>query len=305
MLFETMKFTVLDVTLRDGGNRNHFHFSDQDILQILPALDQSGVDCIEIGYRNGAIRPVPGLGSAGLCDEAYLHTCRALIQRAKMVVMAHPHNLTRQDLEALKAHGVDLLRLCILKDRLQEAYPILEEAKTIGLAVSLNFIHASFYSEQELNAVVAQASLAAPNLIYFADSNGSLLPERVAAIYQQYTAQYPEISFGFHAHDNLGLAQMNTIMALQAGARYVDASLAGMGKGIGNLKTEFFVAYLHGIKMNHYQLERIVSAANYVRGALKSEQEPIELDEFIRGIHDYSTADIMRLKKSTTDKVLS
>jgi 4-hydroxy-2-oxovalerate aldolase len=47
---------------------------------------------------------------------------------------------------------------------------------------------------------------------------------------------------GFHAHDNLGCAVANTLAAIGAGATYIDASLAGLGAGAGNLATELFAA---------------------------------------------------------------
>ena len=68
-----------------------------------------------------------------------------------------------------------------------------------------------------------------------------------------------------------------------------------MGKGIGNLKTEFFTAYLHANQIKKYHLEAILSAANYARHALHIGREPVEMDEFIRGISDLSTAEIIQL----------
>ena len=65
-----------------------------------------------------------------------------------------------------------------------------------------------------------------------------------------------------------------------------------MGKGIGNLKTEFFTAYLHAIHVKKYNLQDILNAANFTRHSLRIGQENIEMDEFSRGIFDLSTAEI-------------
>ena len=136
-------------------------------------------------------------------------------------------------------------------------------------------------------------------MIYFADSNGSLFPQKIKTIYERFTSSY-SIPFGFHAHDNLGLAQANTIAAMSSGAHFIDASLAGMGKGTGNLKTEFFMAYLRARNIQKYNLDEVLTAANYVRDTLKIGQEAIEMDEFVRGISDFSTADLklFNLKKN-------
>ena len=46
------------------------------------------------------------------------------------------------------------------------------------------------------------------------------------------------IPIGIHAHDNLGLALSNTISAIKKGAKWVDTTIYGMGRGPGNCKTE-------------------------------------------------------------------
>lgn len=287
---------VLDVTLRDGGNRIDFHFKEEDLQQMLPPLDQSGIDYIEIGYRNGAIHPLPNLGIAGLCDKDYLLQCKSFIKKAAIAVMAHPKNLTSADLTELKACGVKLLRLCVTRGEIAGACSLITAAKDCGLDVSVNFIHVSQYSEDELDSAVNQAHDFAPTIIYFADSNGSLLPLNVHTIYEKYTTRY-DIPFGFHAHDNIGLAQTNTLAAINAGAQYVDFSLSGMGKGIGNLRTEYFLAYLEALQVKKYKLEAVMPAANYVRRAFATMSDSIDMDEFIRGIHDLSTAEMKQVKQ--------
>lgn len=295
---------LLDASLRDGGHRTNFHFSDRELQEILGPLDDSGIEYIEIGYRNGSLHPIENLGRAGYCDKNYLLLCQSLIKKSTIAVMAHPKNVDESDLIELKACGVGLLRICVGKGNLAVALPIIAIAKKIKLQVSVNFIHLSYYSEDELDDVVKQVSGYRPDMIYFADSNGSLLPHKVKAIYDKYTQSY-STPFGFHAHDNLGLAQANALAALSSGVRLIDTSLAGMGKGIGNLKTEFFIAYLQAINVKKYDLQAALSAANFVREHLNIGHEPIEMDEFIRGISDFSTADLklFHLKKISAEVV--
>lgn len=278
---------LLDASLRDGGHRTNFHFEDIHLQKIIGPLDNSGIEYIEIGYRNGMQAPAD-LGRAGLCAKDYLLLCRSLIQKAKMVVMVFPNNITQKDLMELKDCGVDLLRICIAKNQLASALPKIKMIKNANMHVSVNLMHISYYQEKELDDSIKQISEYNPDIIYFADSNGSLLPSRTQKIYEQYISKYP-FPFGFHAHDNLGLAQANALAAMSSGVRFIDASLAGMGKGTGNLKTEFFVAYLHSIQLKKYNLEDVLKAANFVRSALGIGQEPIEMSEFIRGISDLSS----------------
>jgi 4-hydroxy 2-oxovalerate aldolase len=206
-----------------------------------------------------------------------------------MAVMVYPNNVTQDDLMELKDHGVDLLRICIPKNELVDALPKITMARKANLEVALNFMYISNYHEHELDDAIKQASQFNPDIIYFADSNGSLLPCRLKEIYEKYIPNYT-IPFGFHAHDNIGLAQANALTAMHSGVRFIDASLAGMGRGTGNLKTEFFIAYLRSIQLKKYNLEEVLKAANYVRHSLKIGQEPIEMAEFLRGISDHYTS---------------
>lgn len=287
---------LLDASLRDGGHRTNFHFKDNELEGFLPLLDHSGIEYIEIGYRNGSLHFIPDLGRAGWCHKDYLLFCQGLIKNSKMAVMAHPHNVTQEDLRELKNCSVALLRICIARGELPVALPLIKMAQDLGMMVSVNFIHISYYTNAELDDVVGLASSHQPDIIYFADSNGSLLPSRTKEIYDRYLGE-SSIPFGFHAHDNIGLAQANALAALNSGVRFIDASLAGMGKGIGNLRTEFFTAYLHAIDIKKYNLQDVLNAANYVRDVLKIGHEAIEMDEFIRGITDLSTADLKAYKE--------
>lgn len=288
---------VLDVTLRDGGNRNNFDFSEGEVQAILHDLDASGVDYIEIGYRNGAIRPVADIGWAGMCKAPYLSFCAELIRHSKIAVMVHPENVNLEDLIELKEHRVSLLRICVARTGIDAASELIKLCRTVSLDVSVNIIHMSQYSEDELIQSALHLAAFEPSMIYFADSNGSMLPKRVEAIYSRLRPLTP-IALGFHAHDNLGLAQYNTIAALNAGAHAVDCALAGMGKGIGNLRTEFFIAYLHSLGLKTYKLEPLLRASNFVRN-LGCGRGDIELDEFVRGIFDKSTAQMKALERES------
>ena len=287
---------LLDVSLRDGGHRTNFHFEDRDLKAILPALDRSGIEYIEVGYRNTSLNPTDNFGRAGCCTKDYLLFCRSLVKNAEIAVLAHPENVSPQDIVELKNCGVNMLRIFIAKGGLATAIPTIEMAKKAGLKCAANFVLMSHYDLDELDQVVEQVSQCHPDVIYFADSNGSVLPERIKNIYERYTKHYT-IPFGFHAHDNLGLAQANALVAMDSGVRFIDASLAGMGKGIGNLKTEFFTAYLHAINIKKYDLGSILEASNYVRDALKIGHESIDMDEFIRGVADLSNADLAIYKE--------
>jgi 4-hydroxy 2-oxovalerate aldolase len=90
------------------------------------------------------------------------------------------------------------------------------------------------------------------NVLYVVDSYGSLYSEQVEA-YTKLFLEYANASgkqIGMHAHNNQQLAYANTIEAMLAGATWLDATIAGMGRGAGNCPTELLLGFLKNPKFH-------------------------------------------------------
>ena len=278
---------ILDVTLRDGGYQTKFHFDNTQLSYLLNSAEQAKFEYIEVGYRNGSLRPIQNIGSTGLCPNDYLERCRQHLSQCKMAVMVHPHNITISDIKALASCGVKLVRVCVAKNTIEKSVPIIKKCVELGLEISVNLTRMSHYSAEEIDKTVTTVSKLPVDMVYFADSNGSMLPNQISAIYTR-CAELTEVKLGFHAHDNLGLAQANSIAAINAGAKYIDVSMAGLGKDIGNLNAELFVAYLHALKNEKYDLDIVREASSYIRQLRQQSGTSIKEKNFSMGIADIS-----------------
>ena len=56
---------------------------------------------------------------------------------------------------------------------------------------------------------------------------------------------------GIHAHDNQSLALKNTLFANRNGLNWLDSTVAGMGRGPGNTKTEELIKFFEDKSHNH------------------------------------------------------
>ena len=89
-------------------------------------------------------------------------------------------------------------------------------------------------------------------MIYLVDSFGSFYSEQIRDLVRKYLSYAGPAGkeVGIHTHNNQQLAYANTIEALITGANYLDASLAGLGRGAGNCQMELLLGFLHNPKFN-------------------------------------------------------
>ena len=236
------KLSVMDVTLRDGGYRDAWNATAEDILKVTLLMRRLGIDYVELGYISDCGR----YGESGTLSAETLRMVQERagrsIRSAVMVFQDEPDPIGVLQ----KRHGLfDLLRIPLRCERLAESRPLMEYCKRQSIPFSANLTRASAYSANELLAACDTILEYGPRFIYLADSRGAMLPNEVSVLFQLLTSEWPEQAFGFHAHDNLSLALANSLAAKDAGARIIDASLSGCGLGGGNLAVEHLLGLRH------------------------------------------------------------
>ncbi|WP_286296850.1 hypothetical protein [Vibrio apostichopi] len=258
----------IDVTLRDGGYQNNFNFSLQYAITHVKRVADSQIEWIEIGYRNGSFKPISNIGITGRGENEYIREIHNAVPHANLCMIAHAHNISYQDIDEMKEAGVGMLRLCLNASSAEATYDYVQYAKQRGFKVCVNATRVSQLSITSLVELAWKAEMAGADVFYLADSNGSMTPESVTS-YVSTLNNTTNMQIGFHAHDNLSLAMSNSIAAYKAGARFIDSSLDGMGKGSGNLSLESWISYINNLNSdNRYILEYIFEQLE----GLKSDQ---------------------------------
>jgi 4-hydroxy 2-oxovalerate aldolase len=274
-----LKTQIIDVTLRDGGYRNNFAFSPEYAVEHVQRLYEAGVDYVEVGYRNGSILPIENIGMTGMCTAQYLALLREAAPNLKLVVIAHVKNVKASDVRELADCGVALLRLCVNSGNLDETLAMAAVAKSYGMNVSLNIVRVSSIATEQLEHMVRkiEAHKQVVEVVYLADSNGNLNPAHLVRLMAT-VRNGTTLPIGYHGHDNIGLAMANAITAIREGATYMDGSLLGMGKGIGNLRLEQWIAYCRSVGFEKYSLESVLGAVKRLRSDPMFVQEDHEYD---------------------------
>jgi len=235
---------LLDCTLRDGGYYNAWNFSKPLANAYLKAMAAAGVDIVELGLRSFINKGFKG-PNAYTTDE-YLKSLD-IPAGLKVAVMVNAAELVGQgSLEekldklfpknAIES-SVDVVRIACHVHEFKEALPASHWLKSNGFTVGFNLMQVADRSAEEIEELAREASQYPVDVLYFADSMGSMEPDDAVNIVK-YFRRHWQGSMGIHTHDNKGLALQNTLAAWNHGVDWLDATVTGMGRGPGNARTE-------------------------------------------------------------------
>lgn len=268
LLSYTPDLVVVDATLRDGGLTNDFYFSDEFAKALYKANIKAGVDYMEFGYR--ASKEMFDEKKFGKWKFATDDHIREIIgadksEDIKIAIMADVGRCDyKTDIVARENSPVDLVRVAAYIHQIPTAIEMIEDAHTKGYETSCNIMAISKSGEKDIQAALEQVCQSNVDVIYVVDSYGSLYPEQMDELCEQYVAIAEKYGkkVGIHAHNNQQLAFANTIEAIRCGVCYLDATVSSLGRGAGNCPSELLLGFLKNPK---YHIDPILGfIQNYI-----------------------------------------
>ncbi|MDR2123829.1 MAG: hypothetical protein LBP38_02455 [Desulfovibrio sp.] len=231
--------TVLDVTLRDGGQAPGYVFSREAKVRLARLLVAAGVRRLEAG--------VPCMGREEQED------IRAVKDACPTALVSSWNRARRVDIAAARDCGADIAHVCMPVSELhirkkleldpEEALDGYLEcaawARARGVVVSAGFEDASRADAGFMLRLARALAAEGVRRIRISDTVGVLTPLRTIALARLLAPVVPELEI--HTHNDLGMAEANALCAAVAGASCVNTTLSGIGERAGNCGMARFV----------------------------------------------------------------
>ena len=261
------KLNILDCTLRDGGYYNNWHFDKDLINEYLKVMDIIKVDYVEIGFR--FIDKVKTKGPTAYSEESFLKSLKIpknlkigiMINAADFVNSKDIISLAKKNFRSKKNSIISLVRVACHYNELHSIKPLINWLKKSGYKVGINIMQIPELSFKEIKKSVLLIKKTNADILYFADSLGSLDSNKTTKIIKNIRLFWKG-PMGIHTHDNMGKALENSIAAINNSVQWIDSTVTGMGRGPGNTKTEYAILEFKSKKLNN---EKLVSLLKLIK----------------------------------------
>ena len=240
-----------DTTLRDGEQTPGVSLQTPEKIEIAKGLVRLGIDVIEAGFPAAS----PG-------DFEAVQTIAREVKGATICALARANEKDVQKaVDALKDAERSRLHVFIATSEIHMKYKlkmtrqeVLDRVKSILEFAKGKFDEIEFSGEDAARSdldflceVFGVAIAGGATILNVPDTVGYMIPNEFAnkiRYIKEHTPGIEKAIISVHCHDDLGLANANSLAAIEAGARQVECTVNGLGERAGNVGIEEVVMAL-------------------------------------------------------------
>lgn len=261
-------YTIIDCTLRDGGYYNQWAFERPLVQEYLYVMARTGVDIVELGFRFFSSDQF--LGPCAFTTDQFIRSfdippsLRVAVMLNASDLIGHVggpaaaiHALFTKQTES----PVQMVRIAAHFREIAKLGPAIESLAELGYPIGLNLMQIAERSDEEIIELSRVAAEWPIEVLYFADSLGGLDPSGVAHIIKTLTTHWSG-PIGIHTHDNMGRALPNSVEAMRCGATWIDGTVLGMGRGPGNVRSEYLLLEMNRLNLGNYNIPPLLGLLN-------------------------------------------
>lgn len=234
------KITITDSSLRDGNHSVKHTINLDSIAKYCQFADRAGVPIVEVGHGNGLAASSLLVGKSINTDDEILSVARKNLKSSKLGIHMIPGLATLDHAKRAIELGVDVFRVATHCTEATLSKSHIEYLATQDVIVyGVLMMSALITADELVEQAKIMESYGAQGIIIM-DSTGTYLPadvkERITKL--KFNLKVP---VGFHAHNNLGCAIANSLIAAECGADLIDGCIRGFGAGAGNAALEILI----------------------------------------------------------------
>jgi len=256
---------LLDTTLRDGSYAVDFQLEPNFVRGLLHDIDACGLDYVEIGHGIGAEAERAGHTACNIELAEWSRLANEELIQTPWGIFAQPSFTRLSTLKWMCQEGMGFVRIGMEAHKIAANLDYLETALSHCKTVFLAIMKTNNTPKPQLENIVRKVPREISG-IYVVDSCGTMLPADVRSYIDIFSADFGTV--GFHGHDNLGLANANSLEAIAAGARIIDGSLHGIGRGGGNAATELLAGILTKLEFGKHDFRTLSKLAEHCRDSM-------------------------------------
>ncbi|MFF1481916.1 hypothetical protein ACFVYD_30950 [Streptomyces sp. NPDC058301] len=281
--FPVPRVEILDATLRDGSYAVDFQLDETFVRKLLRQLEATPITKVEVGHGLGFEAERSGIRASNIDLPRWCEIVGEELPTTSWGMFAQPGFSRLETLADLCKEGMSFVRIGVEPDKVRNHLDYIERATEICGEVYLNLMKTSSTPAHDLPELLRGIPDVAG--VYVVDSCGSMMPADV----RRYVNVAKEICpvVGFHGHDNLGMANANSIAAYEAGAAIADGTLDGIGRGAGNAETESLAGIMRLLGEDRFDYKELAQLAHFCRTSLEllPEDRNMQVLGGVIGIH--------------------